>query len=94
MTAFYLGQRVRKARGELCVGWTGTVAGVDPMDPRGLGVRMDIGGLGISHRDRPRAFGAGEILWGYPDEFEPITPDGMEPITETLALWLPEGQHA
>lgn len=89
MSKFFVGQRVRKVRG-LCTGLTGVVAEIDPGDPRGLGVRADGPGVGLNADDCERPFAAGEIIFGRPDEHEPILPEGTQPSTWDACIWKPE----
>lgn len=91
MSAFFVGQRVRKARG-WNVGLTGTVAEIDPFDDRGLGVVMDGPGVGFSPSDKIRLFPAGALVFGYPHEWEPILPEGWKVGEWSDCVWKPEGE--
>lgn len=87
--AFYVGQRVRKKSG-MCSGITGTIVEIDTSDDRSLGVQVDQPGLGLDASDNPKAFAAGAVVFGYPDEHEPILPTRTG--REILAMeCLPEG---
>lgn len=93
MTTFYLTQRVRKARGNRNVGITGAVAAFDPNDPIGctLGVRHDVAVDGFNVRlEDPVRMAAGELVWGSPDDYEPIVPGGLEAPEQIASLFEPD----
>ena len=75
MSDLRIGQRVVKARG-WNVGSTGVVAEIDWSDARSLGVRLDRASLGFDERDNIIPVESGCVVFGYPDEYEPIIPSG------------------
>ncbi|KRD71411.1 hypothetical protein [Lysobacter sp. Root96] len=90
MTAFYITQRVRKVRGNRNVGATGTVAEFDPRDPIGatLGVRHDMamGCVDVFFQEIGQ-MAAGTLVWGSPDDYEPILPAGLEDPERVASLY-------
>lgn len=91
MANFRIGQRVRKVAG-MCLGNTGVVVEFDHTEGRCMGVRVDADGEGIDWLGNPVPFCAGEVMRGDPDEFEPILPEGMQPVPWSECLWQPEGE--
>lgn len=100
MSRFYVGQRVRKARG---------------MNIGNEGVVVDLVHRGKGHTphgycDRPtniavlyttswrnhggNQFPPSQVALGQQADFEPILPAGLESIDDVLRLWVPEGEIA
>ncbi|WP_202844752.1 hypothetical protein [Luteimonas saliphila] len=81
MTTFYVGQRVKKVRGEANIGLTGVVVSAwveHPIDPLAtLRVKLDQAGLG-THGD----YAAGEVAATHPDDWEPILDQKHEACDE------------
>ena len=75
MSVLRIGQRVVKARG-WNVGSTGVVSEFDWSDDRSLGVRVDSACLGFNEHDDIIHVESGVVVFGYPDEYEPIIPSG------------------
>ena len=100
MSAFYVGQRVRMAR---CLG-NGTANGTAVRVPRGAeGVIVGfvnwpagtIANDGSTYRRHANArinYDGYGRRGSHTDQLEPILPEGMESLADTLALWLPEGE--
>lgn len=97
MSAFYIGQRLRKVRGVWNIGMECVVVAFDPNDPEGmtLGVVFDqrcVGEMcGILTAVAP-----GEVGYGYPGDFEPVNPPGLESPERITELFQPspEVMHA
>lgn len=93
MATFYVGQAVR------CVHpWSG--CGSVPSWREIAGREAVVVGFGVNQH--PRKLGQprvdvsvkGEVYWMPPYGLEPIIPEGMESVEESLALWQPEGVAA
>lgn len=78
MSRFFVGQLVRKVRGEWNLGQTMTVVGYDD-DPTGrtLCVNTHTPGIGEQYGVQ-KHIPAGTDVWGFPEEFEPIV-EGNQP---------------
>lgn len=90
--SFYIGQRVKKVRGGVNEGLTGTVAGTDYGCPFGLTLAVHVDSSCTVHRilGKSHVIRAGEIAWGKHENFEPILPPGLESPAEIAALYEPE----
>ncbi|RZZ90635.1 hypothetical protein [Pseudoxanthomonas winnipegensis] len=78
MSAFFVGQRVKKVRG-MVTGLTGVIAEFDHSDSRSVGITSDIAGVGINARGEPVRFSPGRVVWCRASELEPIVPEGHKP---------------
>lgn len=93
MSKFYVGQRVKKVRGN-DPGMTGVVAEIDNTDSRSLGVRADHDGAGYDSLDCHELYRAGEVVFGYPADFEPLQPERNQTIAWSECVWKPEHMRA
>lgn len=99
MATFFVGQRVRKVRGENSIGATGVVEGFDHQrsDKYIMKVQLTssatVSGEYLSFTIS-RAIGPGESGWARPDDWEAIQYDGMQPAEWSECLWQPEGVSA
>ncbi|WND79412.1 hypothetical protein [Lysobacter capsici] len=105
MATFFVGQRVRKARG-IDAGNTGTIVGFvgfwgdkgpferlkdwDWRQGCDVDVCWDKAGLCTSGYRHA----AGECIHCHTDDLEPLIPDGMQPVVWSECLWQPEGVAA
>jgi len=92
VSRFFVGQRVKKARG-FFVGMTGRVAGFGHSRPDDMLVTLDAPAVNESGQ----TFVPGEEAVVKPDQWEPILPDGAAPsefITLRDLLNSLEGVHA
>ena len=90
MSAFFVGQRIRKVRGPNGVGTTGCVVGVGVHDAaveRGYSMRVlcDKAWRGASGRMWPKS----HVAACNPDDWEPIIPDGHRPAEISVEELLP-----
>lgn len=103
MARFFVGQRVKKVRGDTNVGLTGRVigtrfipAGTTGVYPGGFLWRAaEASDLQVEYDTASRnadgqVFPAGVMACGQSVNFEPIQPEGMKPVSWHECLWKPE----
>lgn len=94
MSAFYIGQKIKKVRGPANLGLTAVVVefGSHPFSPgTDMRVRADRQVEAVNIFDRStRIAPAGSEGWTRSALWEPIIPDGLESLEEINALWTPE----
>ena len=78
MARFFVGQRVKKVRGEYNVGLTGVITSVDNEDEIDIEVAVDASCVGTCE-GIPMTFMAGEKVWWPSHLWEPILPEGAQP---------------
>lgn len=90
MANFRIGQRVRKVRGEKCnLGATGKVVGFDTVDePYDFVVQLDC----ISTNLAGSIFMPNQVVDAFQKHWEPIVPEGTQPVSWKSCLWQPDGE--
>lgn len=96
MSAFYIGQRVKKVRGN-SIGVTATVVTLayNAITQSDMQVRVDQSAVAtnvIFHYQITRP--AGTVGWAQSHQWELIIPDGLESLEEINALYEPQGVTA
>lgn len=98
MSKFFVGQRVKKVRGIVNVGSTGTVLALGSFthDDEGHSFAGGmVADMELRH-DAPWRNTEGHIqpasatCFGLQDNYEPIVPEGMQPVEWSQCLWQPE----
>lgn len=87
MSAFYVGQKVKKVRGKCGIGITGTVTSSPAKRTDLPGDRIDVLLDAPTFNERGIFFAVGEETATPPELWEPIIPPGLESIEEINALW-------
>lgn len=92
MSAFYVGQKVRKVRGTGNIGLTGTVSGFDQSQSDGCTIswRLDTEFIGMQMNGKKVSIPAGSEAWDNPHHLEPILPAGLESLDRINELYEPE----
>lgn len=92
MSRFYIGQQIKKTRGENNLGATATVSGFDHDYADSLVMQV------VAHEPWTSRDGvvhaAGTEGWTDPANWEPLVPPGLESLQEINALYEPQGVPA
>lgn len=95
MSRFYVGQPIKKCRGEMNIGVTAVVVAFHTFMPHGhtMQVRVTSPATQVLFGEYCAAPVGTECL-ADPDDWEPIIPEGLESLEEINALYEPQSETA